>query len=266
MQLRLTLVGSFSAIIAVFVACSSSPDSPGSSTTSGCVPNATQSCTCAGGLPGAQVCEAGGNAFSPCDCGVPEAGGASTEAGDDQHDSATTLVDAGSGQVAVLGTSCAVAGALACAGNFQKVTLLCGTDKTWQVNTTCAADQYCDSTPGPNAGVCRPALPQCQRSKPGDTYCIPPASLYAAAYLYACGPDTVTSTPVKDCRQGVTFANPNPPGCAEGVCTICTPGDYRCNGKQRQDCSFVGGAYTWRDILAPCTRNCAIGGGAPICD
>jgi hypothetical protein len=38
-----------------------------------CTPGATQACACAGGLPGAQICEASGARWGPCDCGVGDA-------------------------------------------------------------------------------------------------------------------------------------------------------------------------------------------------
>lgn len=216
------------------------------------MPNSTQACTCAGGSAGTRTCEAGGAAFSPCDCGVSDGGGTETGGEGGSIDSSAPPVDAGTGQVAVLGTSCGAAGALACAGNYQKVTLLCGTGGTWQVNKTCGSDEFCDSTPGPNAGVCRPVLPECKTLKPGDTFCVPPVSLYAPAYLRQCGPDAVTSTLVKDCRAG--SSTNHPPGCVDGACTICTPGDYRCDGNQPQDCNWVGATYTWRNMGSSCTN------------
>lgn len=104
-----------------------------------------------------------------------------------------------SGAVGVLGTECSSPGALACAGNHQKLTVLCGGDGRWAPNVTCGAGDFCDSTPGENAGTCRPELPECADG-PGTTFCAD------EKYFVTCSADTVsTSTVACDgaCRDGV---------------------------------------------------------------
>jgi hypothetical protein len=246
----------------VFLACGGdSPASTGSTGPASCVPNRTEACTCAGGQQGVQVCEPDGLSYSPCECG--DSGTAPPDVVDGSAsgpdaDVAAPAPDAGVGQVATLGSACSSPGALACAGNHQKVTAICSTDGTWEVNMTCGLDEYCDSTPGPSAGLCRPVVDRCKGRQPDDTYCTEPSSTSGPANVYECGPDTVTSIFVKDCRAGAPTTNP--PSCDyfTGVCTICTNGDVRCNGKQRQVCTTIGG-YSWKNNGPPCANSCSMG-------
>src|ERR1700722_5861485 len=60
---------------------------------------------------------------------------AGSEAGLDGPDDAATLSDAGTGIVGVPGSSCSSAGAVACNGNAQKVTLVC-VSGAWTVAST----------------------------------------------------------------------------------------------------------------------------------
>jgi hypothetical protein len=92
------------------------------------------------------------------------------------------------GMTGTLGERCSPRGALACAGNHQKVTLLCSGDDTWQPNQTCGTDQFCDSTPGPNVGTCRPVASGCEDG-PGRTFCSADEK-----QLVTCGPDAVSAT------------------------------------------------------------------------
>jgi hypothetical protein len=91
------------------------------------------------------------------------------------------------GTIGVLGTPCAPRGALACAGNHQKLTVLCGGNDTWQANQTCGEGQFCDSTPGPNVGICRPELTECADG-PGTKWCDDDDKT-----LITCGPDAVST-------------------------------------------------------------------------
>jgi len=53
-------------------ACSGEPNTnPGGR----CVPGATNACVCAGGLEGVQVCNATGDGYAPCDCGMTSGSG-----------------------------------------------------------------------------------------------------------------------------------------------------------------------------------------------
>jgi hypothetical protein len=74
------------------------------------------------------------------------------------------------GMVGVLGTPCSPVGALACAGNYQKLTVFCNGDGEWEVNETCGTDLVCESTPGVNVGTCQPIAAECQGG-PGTGVC-----------------------------------------------------------------------------------------------
>jgi hypothetical protein len=103
------------------------------------------------------------------------------------------------GMVGVLGTPCSPPGALACAGNYQKLSVLCGGDGEWEPNQTCAADQYCDSTPGQNVGLCQPIAEGCEAG-PG-AYCSADEQR-----IVTCGPDAVTKSEEScdgACHRGV---------------------------------------------------------------
>jgi hypothetical protein len=104
------------------------------------------------------------------------------------------------GMVGVLGTPCSPPGALACAGNHQKLTVLCGGDGEWEPNQTCGNDQYCDSTPGQNVGTCQPVAEGCEAG-PGIVSCSTDEKR-----IITCGPDAVTKgeeTCQGACHRGV---------------------------------------------------------------
>jgi hypothetical protein len=92
------------------------------------------------------------------------------------------------GMVGVLGTPCSPPGSLACAGNYQKLTVLCNGDGEWEPNETCGTDLVCDSTPGPNVGTCQPVAAECEAG-PGTTFCSADESSRVI-----CGPDAVNMT------------------------------------------------------------------------
>jgi hypothetical protein len=104
------------------------------------------------------------------------------------------------GMVGVLGTQCSPPGALACAGNHQKLTVLCGGSGMWEANQTCGADLYCDSTPGPTVGLCTPVAEGCDAG-PGTVFCSDDEK-----QIVTCGPDAVTKSEVAcdgACHRGV---------------------------------------------------------------
>jgi hypothetical protein len=104
------------------------------------------------------------------------------------------------GMVGVLGTQCSPPGALACAGNHQKLTVLCGGNGTWEPNQTCGADLYCDSTPGPTVGLCAPVAEGCDAG-PGTVFCTADEKR-----IVTCGPDAVTRSEMTcdgACHRGV---------------------------------------------------------------
>jgi len=70
-----------------------------------------------------------------------------------------------------LGDACSPPGALACAGPHQKLTIVCGGAKTWDTNQTCASGEFCESTPGPDVGLCKKPDADCASRQPGDAFC-----------------------------------------------------------------------------------------------
>jgi hypothetical protein len=92
-----------------------------------------------------------------------------------------------------LGGPCDSLAALACAGNHQRVTLICGADRRWEVNQTCGGDQVCDTSAGIRRGSCQDRLPECRDFDPGYRFC------QDATTLMECGPDNVTTAVVETC-------------------------------------------------------------------
>jgi hypothetical protein len=118
--------------------------------------------------------------------GTAGAGGQAGEVGDGGADQGGAG-GGSSGAVGVLGTECSTPGALACAGHHQKLTVVCGGDGRWEVNTTCGAGDFCDSTPAENAGTCRPELPECAAG-PDTTFCADEKN------FVTCSADAVSTT------------------------------------------------------------------------
>jgi hypothetical protein len=146
------------------------------------------------------------------------------------------------GTVAVLGSACASPAAIACAGNAQKVTLICS-GGTWAENGTCPAGQNCNSAPGPNQGTCAPIVGGCENASPGEDVC---TSTLSTAFGMQCGPDLVTETPV----DGGACAGP------------CTPNATQCaGGAQMQTCSASG---AWGAAI-PCGAGAICQNGSCTC-
>jgi hypothetical protein len=187
-----------------------------------------------GGSP-SESADASGFAQQPDGGAVINAGDASTgdvtatlddatsvDAPTDAHDAA---YDAGTGAVAVLGSVCASPAALACAGNAQKVTLLCN-GGAWTVNQTCPSGQNCDSAPGPNQGTCASIDPLCADAGPGATSCSSPSQ------VLICGPDLLSHSSSM-CASTTT--------CVAGACTgVCGPSQTQCSGTDIQTCDSSG--------------------------
>jgi hypothetical protein len=175
-----------------------------------------------GAMGGAGV---GGAAGSSGSAGM-SVGGAGSNQGGTAGESGGTVGQSGSagngaaGMVGVLGTPCSSPGALACAGNFQKLTVLCGGEGEWEPNQTCAADLYCDSTPGPNVGLCRPIAEGCEAG-PGTVFCSADEKR-----IVTCGPDALTKSEVTcdgACHRSVCRddASPCPDWDQYGAGTAC---------------------------------------------
>lgn len=109
------------------------------------------------------------------------------------------------GVVEELGSECDTPAELACAGNHQRVSLICA-GGTWQVNETCPENHACDTTPGFDQGTCKERLPECVDQEPGRGVC------EDSATLLQCGPDNVTLEPVEcegSCYEGACDNRPN---------------------------------------------------------
>jgi hypothetical protein len=118
---------------------------------------------------------------------------------------------AGGGAVGAVGTleqQCSSVGALACAGTFQKLTLVCGASGTWEVNQTCSGTQICDTREGVTGGTCQEPDPNCVGQQPGTTFC-------QGNDVYACDADTVGTVLVSNCNLVGT--------CEAGAC-VAGPG------------------------------------------
>ena len=111
-----------------------------------------------------------------------------------------------SGAVAELGDACDSPAALACAGNHQRVTLICD-GGSWRVNETCPENYACDTAPGFDQGTCKQRLPECADRQPGEG-----AACEGPTTLMVCGPDSVTLEPREcagACNQAACDDRPN---------------------------------------------------------
>src|SRR5882724_2684962 len=146
--------------------------------------------------------------------------------------------------VGVIGQSCSLIGAYACAGHAQKGQLVC-VGGSWQANGTCSGRNNCDTTPGSSAGSCQPVVPGCD-SKSADTI------ICEGADRVTCGIDLVKTTPVASC----------PFLCVDGACTgVCAPTTRRCDGLTPETCDASG---TWLSASA-CTNLCSGGACSGTC-
>jgi hypothetical protein len=167
-------------------------------------------------------------------------GGSDASAPEGGHDAGVDATDEDS---SVLGSPCSVPGALACAGNAQKVVLICSGD-LWTLASICPSGQNCDSRSGSDQGACATVDPLCTGSNPGDYVCSNDTT------VVACGPDLVSDSPVHTCMNQA---------CVEGTCTgVCGPGTSQCSGNAVQTCGSNG---QWSAAVAcPLTAPfCAMG-------
>jgi hypothetical protein len=108
---------------------------------------------------------------------------------------------------------------------MKKLQLLCGASGQWVANGTCSGSQFCDSTPGSNAGTCQDPIPNCA-GKPGYTFCDSTLTI-----LETCGPDTVSVT-MTQCPQPTPACHPQAPA----HCVVCIDYTGQCVGQQPQQC------------------------------
>jgi hypothetical protein len=96
------------------------------------------------------------------------------------------------GHVGTLGAACSPPASLACAGNFQKVALVCSASGAWEVNQTCPGTQVCDTRAGLTAGSCQEQAAECLGHEPGYTACMRSA-------MRTCNADNTEAEVVLEC-------------------------------------------------------------------
>jgi hypothetical protein len=115
-----------------------------------------------------------------------------------------------------LGGDCSPPGALACAGNHQKLTLVCSAMGAWETHETCPSGQFCDSTPGPDVGICKAPSPDCAGRQPGDLFC-------SGTDVLQCDANAIAADVTEHCEGR----------CVEGKCAAASPCPenivYSCN-------------------------------------
>ena len=172
----------------------------GSSTDSGAGGSSTDGG--AGGTDGAAGGTDGGAAGAPADGG---AGGTSSTNASGTGGSGGTG-GGPTGVVAEPGSPCDAEQELGCAGNHQRVTLICS-DGVWEVNETCPENHACDSTPGFDQGSCKERLPECVDQEPLQGGVCEDTKTWLR-----CGPDNVSLEPVEcqgSCHDGACDDRPN---------------------------------------------------------
>ena len=107
--------------------------------------------------------------------------------------------------VQTLGDACGSPGNLACAGENQKLQLLCDGSE-WVANGTCSGTEVCD-TGEANRGSCQEPIEGCVAKSPGETYC-------TDGQVYTCGPDLLNSTPGEVCES---YCDGAEVGCSEDL-------------------------------------------------
>src|SRR5580704_2376416 len=131
---------------------------------------------------------------------------ASETGADGSNDSGDAAVDlckpTGTGALGTLGCACSTPGELACNGNAQKVALVCS-GGSWTLLQVCGAGENCESTSGPNQGLCAPIDPLCASATSGSVVCGSPST------TVTCGPDLVNHVAAATCTGQV---------CVDGVC------------------------------------------------
>ncbi|MGA2448866.1 MAG: hypothetical protein ABTD50_09340 [Polyangiaceae bacterium] len=177
-------------------------------------------------------------------------GGPSVDAGaaDGSASDADPCTPQGSGDIAVLGCPCVTPAALACAGNDQRVVLICS-GGTWAFAQTCDRGQNCDSTPGANQASCATLDTACAGESPGYRYC------GDSANVIECGPDLLNHTQVQTCPL---------PSCDAGACTnVCTPGQAQCvDATHIEACDPAG---HWVETACPYACLSAPSGDGGVC-
>ncbi len=157
-----------------------------------------------------------------------QTGDSSTEAG---GDSGSPGLATG---VATAGSPCTSSGAGACAGNAQKVTLICGPDGVWSASTRCSSTENCDTRPGATQGTCAAIDPACAGASPGANVC------GSVSNIVQCGADLVSDSLLTVCFEQVCHA-----ATCVGVCVPPQVNKVPCGncGTDTQTCTTSG---TWQ--------------------
>lgn len=141
---------------------------------------------------------------------------------------------ADAGPEPVLGSPCAIVGALNCVGHAQKGMMMCDGTK-WVPNGACSGTLLCDTMPGPTQGTCVAPIANCANQQPGYSYC-------SSNTKVTCGPDLLTIS-------GETC----PFVCTAGQCTgECVPSSKDCDGQTPLSCATNA---TWLRGTT-CTGDC----------
>ncbi len=138
-----------------------------------------------------------------------------------------------------LGASCSRAGDLGCAGNHQKLKLVCGAAGVWESNGTCGQGEFCQTAVGVDEGICLAEAEECQGLDPGASVC-------TDGELRKCGVDSLNSELVQQCQYG----------CAGDNCAVDPPCD---TGKG--DCTDAPGCETNLKFSA---ENCGVCGNSCV--
>ncbi len=151
------------------------------------------------------------------------AGGTSGAAGESaSSDSGGTAGSGGTGPtgvIGVLGEPCDAPGQLACAGNHQKLTVVCGGDGEWEVNETCSATAFCDSTEEETTGLCVEPSAECMERSIDERFC-------QDGDAYWCTPDGLVPTLAEVCDVRCVdgaCVNETDACPAEGIVFNCDP-------------------------------------------
>ncbi len=169
---------------------------------------------------------------------------ADAEARDDADAAdATCAADAGQGGVATEGAGCDAAGATACAGHAQPITLRCAAATcTWERDTVCSGGRVCDSS----SGACATPVTECLGRTAGFAYC-------AGADRHVCGDDLVT-TSTETCASAALCA-----ASIGAACAACLPAEHRCSGDTLETCNATLSGY---QAIASCETGLCDAAGA----
>jgi hypothetical protein len=148
--------------------------------------------------------------------------------------------------IASAGQACEESGERACAGHDGGQPLVCRAG-TWQPELPCTSTERCDTSAGPNRGVCQPLAAECMGRKHAEPFC-------AGDVLRECI-DLVTFTDTPCGTHATCTAAGGMPECT------CKPGFEDAAGAcvDIAECAANNGGC---DLLTTCTENV---GAAPTC-